>query len=312
MKKFTNFICMMVALLATLVVVSCGKAKKEGVNLYNYVVKDYQAVAKINVDKVMGDDGISEHVKKIIEESDASKLDNLEGIKEIIIVVKDKEFPYGLIKLTVPKDEFLKNIEKSCNVKKIKVADKQAYVIAKKEAAEKETNYFYFINDKNLIASGKKGVLEEIVKEFTASPVMDNFKNNVNLQKDIKGLEKFPIWFSFRDEEAAARGTFSLPSDDNAKYVVDAEVMPSAEDYDEAKKQLPGMKDMMIGMFSIAIQDPELPKKINNDLKIEFDDKTKMIKVKFAFNPKDYKGYTDKMIELSKQKEKGIPPTVTK
>ena len=311
MKKFANFICMMVALIATLAVVSCGKSKKaDAVNLYNYVISDYKIVAKLDVKKLMNDGSISDQIEKIFEESDDLKMDDLDGVNKIIVVAKEEDNPYVLINLSMNKDEILKKEEEDAKIEKIKVSNKDAYAITEKEDDKGITTYAYFIDDKNALLSPKKEQFTELVDLFANNPVKYNFQNNDNLQADSKGFDKFPVWFAFRDDQTSARGTFSLPAGEDVKYKISVEVVPSEEDYAEMKKQFPGMKNMMFGMVSMAMQAPDLGKKLDNDLKIEFDDTSKAVKVQFAFDPADYEEYTDKAIELSKQQKKGGAPTM--
>ncbi len=312
MKKFINVICVVVAFVATaLLISSCGKAKDaKGTNLYNYIPNDYMMVAKIDSETLMNNDVIYEHVTKILNEVPDVDTDDLDGVNSIILVAQNEESEsaYCLINLFISKEEFLKNEEEDAKVTKIKIGDKEAY----ESNDDGEISYCYFIDDKNMIISDNKEKLTEVVNQFSVPTVKENLKNNTMLKKDMAGFEKYPVWFAVHKDDVTGRANFSLPTAGSKKYGIYAEVMPpSDEEYDKAKKQFSAQKDMMIGMAGMFLGAPELSAKLKKDLKIDFDDTSKMIKINFSFDPATYEGYTEKLIKLG-NKQKQVPGVMTK
>ncbi len=315
MKKFINVICITVAFIAVILFVSsCGKAKEgKGTNLYNYIPNDYMAVAKIDSETLMKNEVIKKYMEKILDEVsgvinlNAIKSD-LDVIKNMIIVFKTKDFSYGLINLSVNKEEFLKRTKETVSVTKIKIGDKEAY----EYVSDGKKYYSYFIDSNNAIIAFDKDQLTEVVNQFSVATVTENFKNNKMLKKNMVGLEKYPVWMAFHDSQVDGRVNFSIPTADSKVYNFAAEFMSLSEkDYNKEKQQFPSMKYTMIDMVSNIIVSPELLAKLKENLKFDFDDASKRIKVNFSFDPAAYEGYTEKLIKLGNQ-QKQVPGVMTK
>lgn len=290
-----------VSLLILFLSISCFIVKKnQTINLYNYVIDDYGLILKIDSVKLLKNPEAKQDIidnYKLLNEP----VESLEYEKNMIFVVLDEDIMYCLGSNSIAKTEYLQYLGKKAEIKEVVLEGKTFYWQIPNEETKTsldEDSCYYFIDDFNYINADDEYIILDILNILE----LNKSKDKVVLQKDISNFDKYPIWGAFHLNGIEGYMSYQVPNEKIKKYNLYAEaVIADLAEYKEYKKQYFSMRSLGIGMLAMQLKAQNLSKQLDKDLKVEFIEKDKKIKLNFSYLMNDYKAYIEKLFEIFKK-----------